>query len=89
MNISEEKIVLIRELINLENKKVEKIAKGTTASDKESESNQGESLESEEATSTDVSNNEALVLEYQEKLKQAREKVELIENWQLKKKIVS
>lgn len=89
MNISEEEIVLIRELINLENNKVEKIDEETAASDEESESNQGESLESEEATSTDVSNNEALVLEYQEKLKQAREKVELIENWQLKKKIVS
>lgn len=79
MDISEDEIVLIKDLINLEQNKVEKKEATETT----------ESAETTEVNTEPVEDNSSLVLEYQEKLKQAQEKVELIENWQLKKKIIS
>ncbi len=78
--ISEEEVSLIRELIEIEKNKVE-----TNVETIEDSGDVDEDLD----VLRDNQINESLVLEYQEKLRMSREKVESIDNWQLKKKILS
>jgi len=89
MEISEEDVSLIRELINLEKNKVEIKEESEEETEEDSDGGSEEELLDLNEESEVLDDNELLVLEYEEKLKTVREKVELISDWQIKKKILS